>query len=255
MKTPSRISKGAVTIGTAIFGSLLIFAAAPDSIEPMGLSFGEKKADQLRVLLVGSGSSHDFPKYFLGTDLQTLKAAGGMDVAATPNLDEALKLAPEADVIVFSGNHPQWGRAPFQKALNDHADSGKGLVILHAGAWVHPWEGYNQRFVAGGSAGHGYGEIEVTVKNAEHPVMADVPATFKITDESYHHQFGEGAKVEILAENAADDRTKVPHASVWVVKDEKANIVCITHGHAAEAHDNPAYQKVIANAVKWVAKR
>lgn len=255
MKNPLRISNGAIGIGTAIAGSLLLFAAAPDSVEPMGLEFAEKKPDQLRVLLVGSGSSHDFPKYFLGTDLATLKAAGGMDVAATPNLDEALKLAPGADVIVFSGNHPQWGRAPFQKALHDHADAGKGLVILHAGAWAHPWEGYNQRFVAGASAGHGYGEFEVTVKNAGHPVMAGVPPTFKITDESYHHRFGSGGEVEVLAENAADDRTKVPHASVWVVKDKKARIVCITLGHAAEAHDNPAYQKLMVNAAKWVAGR
>jgi len=254
MKKPLSLNTGAVTLGTAIFGSLFLFATAPDSIEPMGLAFSESQPARLRVLLVGSGASHDFPKYFLGTDLQTLKDAGGMDVAATPNLDEALKLAPQADVIVFSGNHPQWGLAPFQKTLNDHVDAGKGLVILHAGAWVHPWNGYNSRFVAGGSNGHGYGEFEVTVKSPSHPVMKDVPATFKITDESYHHRFLPDAKVEVLADNAADERTKTPHASIWIVKDEKAKIVCITLGHAAEAHDNAAYRKILSNAVKWVAK-
>jgi hypothetical protein len=40
-----------------------------------------------------------------------------------------------------------------------------------------------------------------------------------------------------------------------VVKDPKAKIVAIGLGHAAEAHGNPAYQKLLVNAVRWVAGR
>ncbi|MBK1883420.1 ThuA domain-containing protein [Luteolibacter pohnpeiensis] len=224
----------------------------PDSIAPMGQKWAEKKAaDTIRVLLVGSGSSHDFPKYFLKADSETLTKAGGMEVTATPNLEEALALLPEADVLVFSGNHDQWGTEKFQKALNQFADDGHGVIILHAGTWVHPWAGYNDRFVGGGSTGHGYGEFEVAVEKQKNPVMNGVPKTFKIVDESYRHTFSEDAKVIELAENHADGQK---HACVWIVKDRKARIVDITLGHADEAHSNPAYQSILTNAVKWVAE-
>jgi uncharacterized protein len=227
-----------------------------DSTEALGQKFPAAKTEgTLRVLIVGAGSSHHFPKYFIGTDSETLSAQDGIETAATLNAGEALELLPQADVLVFSGNHPDFGRGDFQTALNAFADAGKGIVLLHAATWVHPWKDYNKRFVMGASASHGYGEFEVTVKMPEHPVMKDVPASFKITDESYHHEFGPGADVEILAENAADNKTKKPHASVWIVKDPKTRIVAITHGHAAEAHENPAYKQMLVNAVRWVASK
>jgi type 1 glutamine amidotransferase len=39
---------------------------------------------------------------------------------------------------------------------------------------------------------------------------------------------------------------------VWLVTDEKARIVCITLGHAADAHGNPAFKTLLINAVKWL---
>ncbi len=228
----------------------------PDSTEALGQKFPDKKSEgTLRVLIVGAGSSHNFPKYFIGTDSETLSAQPGIETAGTLNAAEAIELLPQADVLVFSGNDGSFGTVPFQKALTEFADAGKGIVVVHAAAWSHPWQGYNKRFVAGASRGHGYGEFEVSVKQGEHPVMKGVPATFKITDESYHHEFLAGAEVEVLAENAPDDKTRKPHASVWVVKDPKTRIVCITHGHAREAHDNKAYQTMLTNAVRWAAQR
>ena len=70
------------------------------STKPMGQSFSKPPiTNTLRVLLVGSGSSHHFPRDFLGTDAQTLKTAGEIDVVATPNLEEALRLIKEANVV------------------------------------------------------------------------------------------------------------------------------------------------------------
>ncbi len=231
-------------------------ARPPDSIEPMGQKFSDPKpADAIRVLLVGSGSSHDFPKFFLGTDKETLKAAGGMDIAATPNLDEALALLPGADVLVFSGNHDQWGTPRFQKALNDFADQGKGLVFLHAATWKHPkWKGYNKRFINGVTPSHGKGEFQVTVKDPGSPLMKGVPATFMIFDENYRFQPGPEANYHLCAENAPDGGD-TPHPSVWIVKDPKTRIVCNTLGHDERAHDNPAYKTILINSVNWVADR
>jgi len=224
---------------------------------PTGQMFAEPKpANTLRVLLVGAGQSHDFPRYFLGADSVMLKAAGGIDTAATPNLDEALALLPQADVLVFSGNHASFGTPRFQLALNKFADAGKGLVMLHAGVWRNwapPASGYNQRFVGGGARSHGKGEFEVTVKQPAHPLMKGVPGTFKITDESYRVELDPDAQVEVLATIPPDEKSPASYPSVWTVKDAKTRIACIALGHAEEAHSNPAYKTLLTNAVKWVA--
>lgn len=224
----------------------------PRTTAPMGQTFSEPKpADTLRVLLVGAGSAHDFPRYFLGADAVTLRAAGGIETAATPNLDESLALLPQADVLVLSANHGSFGSAAFQAALNKFADAGKGVVVLHAATWRNwtPATGYNRRFVGGGAKSHGHGTFAVTLRQSTHPLLRGVAATFQIKDENYHALPDDGAAVEVLAENAPDKGAA--HPSVWIVGDAKARIACITLGHAAEAHSNPAFKTLLVNAVKW----
>jgi type 1 glutamine amidotransferase len=184
--------------------------------------------------------------------LETLSATGRIDAAATPNLDEALSLISQADVLVFSGNHDQYGREEFQKALNDFADKGKGIVFLHAATWDHPaWKGYNQRFINGKTPSHGKGEFEVTVTDTKSPLMKGVPATFKIQDENYRFE-PTGSLSGLCAENAPDGG-KFPHPSVWTVNDPKTRIVCITLGHDDKAHENAAFKTILVNSVNWVA--
>ncbi len=231
-------------------------AQAPSSTEPLGQKFAQPKpTNTLRVLLVGSGSSHDFPKHFLGTDAITLKTLPNTDVTATPNLKEALALIVQADVLVFSGNHSQYGEEKFQKALHTFADAGKGIVLLHAATWDHNnWKGYNERFVGGKTPSHGKGLFEVTVNNRKHALTKDVPEKFEITDENYRFEILQKSKVNVCCYNAPDG-SKKPLPSVWTVKDKIARIVCITLGHDDKAHDNPSFKSLLVNSVNWVANR
>ncbi|MGB6220546.1 PVC-type heme-binding CxxCH protein [Haloferula sp.] len=227
----------------------------PESTAATGQRFVEPGTDgTTRVLVVGAGAAHHFPRDFIGTDSETLRQVPRIDVVGTMNLEEALATMPLADVLVFSGNHPQFGTPEFQKALHTFADAGKGMVMLHAATWSHPWKGYNDRFVAGRTPGHGKGEFEVTIRNKAHVVTQEVPETFKIIDENYRFKFAPNADYELLAVNEPD-KTDEPIPSVWVVNDPKARIVCITLGHDERAHANPAYKTLLVNAVKWVARR
>jgi type 1 glutamine amidotransferase len=108
---------------------------------------------------------------------------------------------------------------------------------------------YNKRFVAGSSPSHGWGDFEVDVNKPSHEVMNGVPGKFTIRDESYRHEFIEGADVTVLATNGkgADE-----HPSVWTVNDPKTHIVVITLGHDEHAHGNEHFQSILTNAVKWV---
>lgn len=237
----------ALPLGTAA-------ALPPDTTKPMDQSFDRILEDStLKVALVGSGSSHDFPKFFLGTDAETLEAAGGINTAATPNLEEALDLMEEADVLVFSGNHGQYGGEEFQSALHEFADDGKGLVMLHAATWQHPWKGYNERFIGGRTPSHGVGDFDVSVTDAEHPVTAGVPEDFEIWDENYRFQLEAEDRVHVCCENEPD-QTDGPIPSVWTVDDPETRIVCITLGHDHRAHDHEAFQRLLVNAVKWVGE-
>jgi type 1 glutamine amidotransferase len=207
------------------------------------------------VLLTGAGGAHDFPRFFLRKDSETLRGLGGIDTAATPNADEARALLPLADVVVFSANHPSFSRTNFMQALHAFADAGKGLVILHAGTWRNyaPHTGFNQRFVGGGAKGHGSGDITVNITSPNHPVTKDVPRSFLIRDESYHAILDAETPTEILAENSPDNKTNKVYPSVWTVTDPKCRVVNISLGHAEPAHSHPAYQQLLGNAVRWAA--
>jgi len=231
----------------------------PRTTAPTGQKFGARKPGQLRVLVAGAGSSHNFPKFFLGTDGQVTKAAG-YDVAATPNLKETLELLPQADLFLFSGNHAQFGTPEFQKAIRDFVGAGKGVVLLHAATWYNwPLETkYNDEFVCGGARGHGHSEFPFTVTKPAHPVMAGVPATFNIRDESYNVELTRPEGAEILGtiprQNPKPGQSAIL-PSVWVVKHPAARVVCIALGHDEHSHDHAAYQKLLLNALKWVNEK
>lgn len=235
---------------------------SPNTTMAFGQHFAARQAGMQRVLLLGAGSSHDFPKFFLGQDAATIKATGKYDTVSSPNLAEALALLPMADLLVFSGNHAQYGTPEFQSALNAFADAGKGIVIVHAGAWYN-WPAatnYNDRFVAGGARGHGHSEFAVTVTKPEHPILQGVPGTFKIMDESYQTVLSHPENAEILATLPGPALKGQPgptqtFPTVWIVKDSHTRIVNITLGHALEAHSNPAYQTILLNALQWVSQK
>ena len=229
----------------------------PDSTSATGQRFLEPRRthESLRVLVVGAGSSHHFPRDFIAADVATLSKTGA-DVIGTMNLAEALEAMPKADVLVFSGNHAQWGTTEFQKALHDFADAGKGIVLIHAATWSHPWEGYNKRFVAGETKGHGKGNVAADcIRPANHSILKGVPETFTIADESYHSVFFKKEGQTTIIENKPDGKSPDPHPALWIVNDPKARIVCYTHGHDDKSHAHEAYQTILRNAVKWVSEK
>jgi len=242
---------------TALFTSVLLglpaFAAGPS-----GEKFAEpRKAGALRALLIGGGSSHDFEKFFHQTDSATLRAKG-FDPAYTEDVEEAVALLPQADLLIISTNQGPFGSAKFQDALNAFADGGKGVIVLHPGAWFNwpPATGYNTKFVGGGAKSHDrYGKFTVTVSDPAHPIMKDVPPTFEVSDELYHVTLDPAAQTKVLAETSTSLVTKKTHPSVWTIQHPKARVVAIALGHDAAVHDLPAFKAILTNAAQWVAEK
>ena len=108
--------------------------------------------------------------------------------------------------------------------------------------------------VGGGARSHDkYGEFAVTVTETGHPLMAGVPATFKITDELYHFtQDPQGTPLHVLATGKSPITGKT-FPVVWIVNHPKARIVCITLGHDGAAHEHSAFKTLLQNGLSWAS--
>ncbi len=207
-----------------------------------------------RVLLAGGGSSHDFNRFFKEADTAILKSAG-YTVQYTEDFAEAAKRLAEADVLVFSTNQGTFANVAFRAALEQFAANKKGIVLLHAGLWYNfrDWPEFNQTYAGGGSKGHDNlsKPFEVKITQPSHPVMKDLPPAFTLTDELYY-MIPNGSPIEVLAEATSPHTGKV-FPSIFTVQHPTTRIVGIALGHDARAHDLPAFQQILKNAVSWAS--
>jgi uncharacterized protein len=215
-------------------------------------------SDALRILIVGGGSSHDFQRFFNLADVETLRELPGAVVAYTENTDEIAAAAPFVDVLYLSNNKPI-ANAASREAVFKHAQSGKGLLLIHPALWYNwsDWPQYNRDLVGGGAKSHDrYGEFEVTVlDDAKSPLTAGLPATFKISDELYHYvRDAAGVPPLVLATGKSPNDGRV-FPVVWLSQHREGRIACVTLGHDGQAHSHPAYKKLLKQAALWAGGR
>jgi putative heme-binding domain-containing protein len=219
-------------------------------------------AGKAKVLIIGGGSSHDFGRFFGGTDRATL-AAAGFSVNYTEDRDQAAEEIGKSDVAVISVNRQFFDTPAYRKALFDFAAAGKGLVMLHPGTWYGfaQWPELNAAIVGGGARGHDrIARFSINAVKPDHPVMKGVPASFEVEDELYYmnaeaDKIPPGtASIEVLAETSPSVRFKQPHPAVWITRHPTARIVGIALGHDERVHDHKAFQTLLANAVTWAGR-
>jgi type 1 glutamine amidotransferase len=213
------------------------------------------RAGALKVVIAGGGSSHDYDRWFDRYDTALLAEGGFAKATYSDKPSELPALLKDADVLYQSANHEMAPEA--RQAIFDFVESGKGLVIVHAGLWYNwkDWPKYNLELCGGGSRGHDrYGTFDVKI-TGEHPILEGVPSEFTIDDELYYFEPAEGGMpIEILATAHSKQRDKT-YPMVMIVKHPKARIVSITLGHDGAAHEHPAFQRLLRNALAWVAER
>ncbi|EDY19513.1 conserved hypothetical protein [Chthoniobacter flavus Ellin428] len=223
----------------------------PQFTDPVPQPPATRPANGPRVLLVGGGSSHDFVKFFGGTDKATLAPHVGW-VDFTQNANGVPAILDRVDVLVWSANQPI--SSATRKALIDYANSGKGIVALHPGTW-YAWKNFpewNAQIIGGGTHGHDkLGPYTVKITNPDSPITKGVTPTFEITDELYNYNPDPKATpIEVLA-TASSPLTGKTFPQVFIVKHPKSRVVGITLGHDARAHDLPEFQTLLKNAVEW----
>jgi type 1 glutamine amidotransferase len=209
----------------------------------------------IRVLSIGGGSSHDFNRWFNEND-SAIIAQIGAQVHYTEKVAGLDSEISANDVIYFSTN--QALDFATRTALLAFSQAGHGLVIIHAGGWANwpDWPEFAQDVVGGVTRQHdAYAEFEVMVVEPGHPLMKDLPATFKVTDELYHFERDpQATTIQVLA-TAKNPNTGASFPAIWVLKNPKSRIVCITLGHDGATHQNPIFQSLLKNSIRWAAEK
>jgi len=233
-----------------LLGAVFLTGCASDG----GYFAGRKP---IRVLLVGGGEHHDYNRWFNAADSALLTATGKATAAYREPQELTTAEVKDSDVLVISANKA-FPDAAVRDAIFAHAHAGKGLVLLHPGLWYNwkDWAEYNRVLAGGGSRGHDrYGEFEVIATEPAHPLMKGVPATFRISDELYWFEPDpNGTAVQILA-TAHSRQKNQAYPQVFIVRHPETRIVGLTLGHDGRAHEHPAFQQLLRNAVFWVARR
>lgn len=168
----------------------------------------------------------------------------------------------EYDVLFYANPlaKQQWGpegktmHSPWFPLLTDQekqgllsfVEGGKGLSAMHYPTWNVTWDLH--RLLGGTGNWHPpIAEIEVIVRDANHPIMQGVGG-FKIVDE--HYQMGWDPVVHVLAHVDWYDR-HLPVA--WTHQYGKGKVFYTSLGHDERAFAIPEFQRMLVQGTRWVA--
>lgn len=175
----------------------------------------------------------------------------------------------------------------FRRAFLDTVEAGHGFVFVHHALASWPtWPEYGQiiggrfRFLRdAGRPDSGYRhDVEQRITPViEHPILVGLDNGFTITDEVYLNEICQRAVTPLLVTDVAlTDRTvwsawnavlgrrdtndgwEHPRGSgvvAWVREHPRSRIVYVQLGDSPAAFANPAYRRLLANALTWVAGR
>jgi type 1 glutamine amidotransferase len=222
-----------------------------------GGSGGQQDGDSLRVAVLTGGHAFDVPNFY-----QLFRELSGVD--AYPQHIEHFASSPEDvrdsyDVILFYGmdqNVPyEEGRRAggnAKAAIERLADQGQGIVVLHHAllAW-EKWDFWNQ-LIGFDNRNFRYKEgldLQVRVTDDSHPGASGLE-DFEVVDEGYvlHGEY-DGQGNVLMTVDHEDAMEQV----AWAREQGNSRVFCLTLGHDNEAWTNPAFRRVLSQAITWTA--
>lgn len=242
----------------AVFVSVFLFAFLGIAADP-----AQKSSDKIRVLVVTGGHAFEEAPFF-----KLFKDNPGITYQAVehPNAHALLKAgaAKQWDVLVLYDMHQEItdeAKADLVARLKE----GKGLVVLHhAIANYQAWPEYtaiigahyylaatNVNGVAKPRSGWKEGmHFRIQVADQKHPVTQGL-SDFDTHDETYKW-FDVSKECHPLLATDEPESNKV---IAWAKTYKGARVVYIQSGHDHFAYENPNYQQLLKQAIRWTAKR
>jgi type 1 glutamine amidotransferase len=219
--------------------------------------------NKIRVLVITGG--HDFEK---DAFFKLFKDNSDITYRAVEHPQAQAEFSAEAakqyDVIVmydFNQKISDEAKAEFVARLKE----GKGLVVLHHAIATYPdWPEYwkiigaryylaktNVNGVEKARSAYKHGmHFTLHVADQDHPVTRGVK-DYEIHDETYKWFDVAGECHPLLTTEEPESN----HVIAWAKSYENARVVYMQSGHDHFAYENPNFQQVLRQAIRWSAKR
>jgi len=157
----------------------------------------------------------------------------------------------EYDTTIFFTQFGKFTREQ-EKNLLEFVASGKGFVGLHGATASFKAHQKYYEMLGGRFINHKrIGKIDIKI-DKNHPITEELE-DFSFIDEPYRHDFSMKGDMHVLAE--ADyhvENDPQPEPIMWAKTYGKGRIFYCALGHKAKSLQNPIFQKIIRNSVKWV---
>lgn len=216
----------------------------------------------IRILLTYGGHAFEQEKFFTMFDNIPGIKYTKHDLIKNPDI---LKPGLEKDfdiLVMYDMMNDKVFKDEYRKNFIDLLNTGIGLVSLHHNLGGNGgWSEY--RNIIGGKyvrqneeiegrqytpSGYSHGEtLNVTIVDKEHPITKGVE-NFTIHDETYS-KFFVTDKAHILMKT---DHPKCNPEIAWTHKYGKSPVCYLMLGHDSKSWENPAFPKLLSNAINWV---
>jgi type 1 glutamine amidotransferase len=202
--------------------------------------------------------------------LQKEAIADGFTIDYIENTDKIDKAFLAQYQLFLQLNYPPYAWKPAAvEAFQDYIEQGRGGWIgFHHATLLGEFDGFPMwPWFSDFMGGIRYTQYiptfvsaKVKVEDRSHPVMQGIASSFEIKDEEwYTYNRSPRPNVHVLA--SVDESTYTPdskvkmgdHPVVWTNDHMKARNVYIFMGHRPEHFKNPAFTKLLHNAILWTA--
>jgi hypothetical protein len=168
--------------------------------------------------------------------------------------------APTFSVVVLN-DQTDWPEA-VRSAVEKDIAAKKGFVVFHNALGDNQtWPRWYRELLGGHlalTAHDGLKKTTVTPGVAlearpvgSHPILQGVGPLRLVRETAYKGMWQAGGITPLLeTSNGASDKVVA-----WVGPDPNVRVVCIQPGAASETHRNPAYRKLVRNAILWAGGR
>ncbi|WP_374951081.1 ThuA domain-containing protein [Mucilaginibacter sp.] len=204
--------------------------------------------------------------------LNQLAAKKGFTIDYIQNTDQINEAFLNRYRLFIQLDYPPYGWKPAASAaFEKYIEEGKGGWIgFHHATLLGEFDGYPMwQWFSGFMGGITYKNYiatfvqgSVNVEDKQHPVMRGVPTPFMVKQEEwYTYDKSSRPNVHVLAsvdENSYEPKTDIKmgdHPVVWTNEHVKARNVYIFMGHSPKLFDNPAYTRLVSNAIVWASGR
>jgi uncharacterized protein len=221
---------------------------------------------KVRVLYVTQSKGFRHQSLHVSEDImEELGASNGFDVTLTHKAEKYI--TPEhlknLDVIVFYTT----GELPFsdsqKKAFLDFIKSGKGFIGIHSATdTFYKWPEYGE-MIGGYFNGHPWTQNDtVTINNLDpkNPISGHWEESFSLQEETYQYKEFNKDKVTVTMklDTSKTDMTKkgvkgTEFPLTWYRDYGKGRVFYTALGHRPEVWQDPRFQKMIVNALKWAS--